>query len=168
VLGVTVFILFPHSYGLTVGYQPIFFLIHYTYPFLHSHATFMDNSFLSREKCLPATPAFLPLISFAQIMCCCAALGLCAAPSFPFCLALPFVAWFACIRSCINTVTPKSVTITNLKVGRKAPHKHSWESHFALVRPNRVQTLGYQLAPGSCDSAQGSRRYDSFKTGTPL
>ena len=66
------------------------------------------------------------------------------------------------------TVTPKSVTITNLKPGRKAPRNHPWESHFALVGPNRVQTLGYKPIPGSCDSAWGPSRYNSFKTGTPL
>ena len=41
------------------------------------------------------------------------------------------------------TVTPKSVTISNLKPGREAPRNHPWESHFALVEPNRVQTPGY-------------------------
>ena len=62
----------------------------------------------------------------------------------------------------LTTVTPKSVTITNLKPN------HPWESHFALVGPNRVQTLGYKTIPESCDSAQGPTRYNSFKTGTPL
>ena len=67
-----------------------------------------------------------------------------------------------------NTVTPKNVTITNLKPGREAPRNHPWESRFALVGPNIVQTLGYKLIPGSRDSAQGPPRYNSFKTGTPL
>ena len=65
-------------------------------------------------------------------------------------------------------MTPKSVTITNLKPGCEAPRNHPWESHFALVGPNRVQTIGYKPIPGSCDSAQGPPRYNSFKTGTPL
>ena len=62
-----------------------------------------------------------------------------------------------------DTVTPKSVTITNL-----APRNHPWESHFTLVEPNRVQTPGYKSVPGSCDPAQRSLRYDSFKTAIPL
>ena len=66
------------------------------------------------------------------------------------------------------TVTPKSVTITNLKLGREAPRNHPWESRFSLVGPNIVQTLGYKPIPGSRDSAQGPPRYNSFKTGTPL
>ena len=66
------------------------------------------------------------------------------------------------------TVTPKSVTITNLKLGREAPRNHPWESRFALVGPNIVQALGYKPIPGSRDSAQGPPRYNSFKTGTPL
>ena len=66
------------------------------------------------------------------------------------------------------TVTPKSVTITNLKPGREAPRNHPWEFRFTLVGPNRVQTLGYKPIPGSCDSVQRSSRYDSFKTAIPL
>jgi hypothetical protein len=46
---VTVFTLFPYSFGVPVGFQPIFSLIHYAYPFLHSQATYMDDTFLSRE-----------------------------------------------------------------------------------------------------------------------
>jgi hypothetical protein len=46
---VTVFTLFPYSFGVPVGFQPIFSLIHYAYPFLHSHATYVDNTFCSRE-----------------------------------------------------------------------------------------------------------------------
>ena len=68
----------------------------------------------------------------------------------------------------LYTVTPKSVTITNLKPGREAPRNHPWEFHFTLVGPNRVQPLGYKPIPGSCDSAQRSSRYDSFKTAIPL
>ena len=71
-------------------------------------------------------------------------------------------------KSVENTVTPKSVTMTNLKLGRKAPRNHPCESHFALVEPNKVQTPGYKLVPGSCDPAQRLSRYDSFKTAIPL
>jgi hypothetical protein len=46
---VTVFTLFPYSFGMPVGFQPIFSLVHYAYPFLHSHATYVDNTFYSRE-----------------------------------------------------------------------------------------------------------------------
>jgi hypothetical protein len=46
---VTVVTLFPSSFGVPVGFQPIFFLVHYTYPFLNSHATYMDDTFYSRE-----------------------------------------------------------------------------------------------------------------------
>jgi hypothetical protein len=46
---VTVFTLFPYSFGVPVGFQPIFSLIHYAYPFLHSHITYVDNTFHSRE-----------------------------------------------------------------------------------------------------------------------
>ena len=67
-----------------------------------------------------------------------------------------------------HTVTPKSVTITNLKPGRTAPRNHPWECHFTLVGPNKVQALGYKLVPGSCDLAQGLQRYGNSKTGTPL
>jgi hypothetical protein len=56
---VTVFILFPYSYGLVVGSQPIFSLIHYAYLFLWLHATFVDNYLLFREQLLPVTPASL-------------------------------------------------------------------------------------------------------------
>jgi hypothetical protein len=46
---VTVFNLFPYSFSIPVGFQPIFSLIHYAYPFLHSHATYVDDTFYSRE-----------------------------------------------------------------------------------------------------------------------
>jgi hypothetical protein len=46
---VTVFTLLPYSLGVPVGFQPIFSLIHYAYPFLNSHTTFMDDTFYSRE-----------------------------------------------------------------------------------------------------------------------
>jgi hypothetical protein len=46
---VTVFTLFPYSFSMPVGFQPIFSLIHYAYPFLRSHATYMDDTFHSRE-----------------------------------------------------------------------------------------------------------------------
>jgi hypothetical protein len=46
---VTVFTLFPYSFGVPVGFQPIFSLIHYAYPFLHSHATYVDDTFYSRK-----------------------------------------------------------------------------------------------------------------------
>jgi hypothetical protein len=46
---VTVFTLFPYSFGVPVGFQPIFSLIHYAYPFLHSHAIYVDNTFYSTE-----------------------------------------------------------------------------------------------------------------------
>jgi hypothetical protein len=46
---VTAFTLFPYSFGVPVGFQPIFSLIHYAYPVLYSHATYVDNTFLSRE-----------------------------------------------------------------------------------------------------------------------
>jgi hypothetical protein len=46
---VMVFTLLPYSFGSPVGFQPIFSLIHYAYHFLHSHATYVDNTFLSRE-----------------------------------------------------------------------------------------------------------------------
>jgi len=67
-----------------------------------------------------------------------------------------------------GTVTPKSVTITNLKPGRAAPHNHLWECHFTLVGPNKVPTLGYKSVPGSCELAHGLQRYGNSNTGTPL
>ena len=67
-----------------------------------------------------------------------------------------------------HTVTPKSVTITNLKPGREAPRNHPWESRFTLVGPNIVQTLGYKLIPGSRDSAQGPPRYTVSNKTVPI
>jgi hypothetical protein len=49
VLTVTVFILLPYSYGTPIDFQPIFSLIHYAYPFLYSHTTYVDDTFYSRE-----------------------------------------------------------------------------------------------------------------------
>jgi hypothetical protein len=46
---VMVFTLLPYSFGVPIGFQPIFSLIHYAYPFLHSHATYVDDTFYSRE-----------------------------------------------------------------------------------------------------------------------
>ena len=60
------------------------------------------------------------------------------------------------------TVTPKSIAMSN--VVHCAHHKHPWKSCLALVGPNIVLTLGYISVPGSCDLAQGWRRYVHFKT----
>jgi hypothetical protein len=46
---VTVFTLLPYSFGVPIGFQPIFSLIHYAYPFLHSHATYVDDTCYSKE-----------------------------------------------------------------------------------------------------------------------
>ena len=62
------------------------------------------------------------------------------------------------------TVTPKSIAVSNLNMVRTAHHKHPWESCLVLVRLNIVLTLGYKSVPGSCDLAQGWRRYVHFKT----
>jgi hypothetical protein len=40
---------FSYSYGTPIGFQPIFSLIHYAYPFLHLHTTYVDDTFYSRE-----------------------------------------------------------------------------------------------------------------------
>jgi hypothetical protein len=47
--GVTVLTLFPYAFGVPVGFQPIFSLVHYAYPFLYSHATYVNDTFYSRE-----------------------------------------------------------------------------------------------------------------------
>jgi len=36
----------------------------------------------------------------------------------------------------VHTVTPKTVLITNPKLGCEVPHNHLWELHLTLVRPN--------------------------------
>jgi hypothetical protein len=46
---VMVFTLLPYSYGSPIGFQPVFSLVRYAYPFLHSHATYVDDTFYSRE-----------------------------------------------------------------------------------------------------------------------
>jgi hypothetical protein len=46
---VTVFTIFPYSFSVPVGFQSVFSLIHYAYPFLHSHATYVDDTFYSRK-----------------------------------------------------------------------------------------------------------------------
>ena len=53
-----------------------------------------------------------------------------------------------------DTVTFKTVAISNLDVVHKAHHKYLWKFHFALVETNKVQTLGYELVLGSCDFGQ--------------
>ena len=66
------------------------------------------------------------------------------------------------------TVTPKTVTITNLNTAREARCNHTWECRLALVGSNIVVTLGYLTVHGSCDLAQGRWRYDHSKTTTTL
>ena len=72
------------------------------------------------------------------------------------------------IISCDNTVTSKTVAMSNLDMVHKAHHKHPWELHFALVGTNKVQTLGYILILGSCDLAHWLWRYGHSKSVIPL
>ena len=63
-----------------------------------------------------------------------------------------------------STVTSKTVAMSNLDVVHEAHHKHPWEFHFALLRTNKVQILGYKLILGSCDLAHWLWRYGHFKS----
>ena len=67
-----------------------------------------------------------------------------------------------------NTVTPKTVTITNLNTVHRACCSHMWECRLALVGSNILVTPGYRMVPGSCESVQGWWRYDHSKTTTTL
>ena len=70
------------------------------------------------------------------------------------CLELVIQCMQICDELCENTVTSKTIAMSNLDVVCKAHHKHLWESHFALVGTNKVQTLGYKLILGDRTSTR--------------
>ena len=47
-----------------------------------------------------------------------------------------------------DTVTSKSVAISNLDMAHTACHKHLWKSCLALVGPNIILTLDYNRSLG--------------------
>ena len=67
-----------------------------------------------------------------------------------------------------HTVTFKTIAMPNPNTAHEARCNHPWELHLALVGTNKVQTIGYNSVPGSCDVAHPSWWYSHSKMTTPL
>jgi hypothetical protein len=94
---VMVFTLFPYTYDSPVGFQPIFSVIHYAYPFLNSHTTYVDDTYYSGEKRLPVTLAsLLSTLNPDDVLLHSTFFYL---PSCSF----SFLTWSMCSCSCINS-----------------------------------------------------------------